>query len=141
MSIFSKPFAVAAILLAIPCGASAAEPVRQVGITVQPFYESARTPGAQPRVAVGKQYNDLLSSNKPEDILAARDLIVATPKLVTPMTLMVLAIRLYDVGLRDDAVFWFYAAKERSYLDDAKNVEAFTATRKRSDADAKFCWK
>jgi hypothetical protein len=29
------------------------------------------------------------------------------------MTLMVLAIRLYDVGLRDDAVFWFYAAKDR----------------------------
>src|SRR5271169_5712053 len=29
------------------------------------------------------------------------------------MTLMVLAIRFYDVGLRDDAVFWFYAAKDR----------------------------
>ena len=29
------------------------------------------------------------------------------------MTLMVLAIRLYDVGLRDDSVFWFYAAKNR----------------------------
>lgn len=29
------------------------------------------------------------------------------------MTLMVLAIRLYDVGLRDEAVFWFYAAKHR----------------------------
>jgi hypothetical protein len=29
------------------------------------------------------------------------------------MTLMVLAIRLYDVGLRDDAVFWFYAARDR----------------------------
>ena len=27
------------------------------------------------------------------------------------MTLMVLAIRLYDVGLRDDAVFWFYAGE------------------------------
>jgi hypothetical protein len=27
--------------------------------------------------------------------------------------MMVLAIRLYDVGLRDDAVFWFYAAKDR----------------------------
>lgn len=26
---------------------------------------------------------------------------------------MVLAIRLYDVGLRDQAVFWFYAAKYR----------------------------
>ena len=29
------------------------------------------------------------------------------------MTLMALAIRLYDIGLRDDAVFWFYAAKDR----------------------------
>jgi hypothetical protein len=151
------------------------------------------------------------------------------------MTLMVLAIRLYDVGLRDDAVFWFYAAqaryivmsevldvktqmlaqaedamrsfttlagpvingyafcdlakqkalhakavdwvesnpyevmfmvrapalpgdraenhkraianakdraaKERAYFDDAKNAEAFYATRKRNEADAKFCWK
>jgi len=227
--------AVTAALLLSPLCAFAAEPVRQVGIYVQPFYESARTPGAQPRVAVGKQYNDLLSSNKREDILAARDLIVASPKLVTPMTLMVLAIRLYDVGLRDEAVFWFYAAKdrfivlsdvldvktpqlaqadqavrdfatlagpiingyafcdlakqkqqhakavdwveshpyevmfmarapalpgdrvenhkralanakeraakERSYFDDAKNVEAFYATRKRNDAEAKFCWK
>ena len=100
-------------MLAVTCNAFAAEPVRQVGIDVQPFYESARTPGGQPRVAVGKQYNDLLSSSRREDILAARDLIVAAPKLVTPMTLMVLAIRLYDVGLRDDAVFWFYAAKDR----------------------------
>jgi len=38
---------------------------------------------------------------------------VAEPKLVTPMTMMVLAIRLYDVGLRDDAVFWFYVAEDR----------------------------
>ena len=54
-----------------------------------------------------------LASTKREDILAVRDKIVADPKLVTPMTLMVLAIRFYDVGLRDDAVFWFYAAKDR----------------------------
>lgn len=224
-----------ATVLMFACSAFAAEPVRQVGIAVQPFYESARTPGGQPRVAIGKQYNDLLSSSRREDILAARDLIVAAPKLVTPMTLMVLAIRLYDVGLRDEAVFWFYAAKdryivmsdvldvktqqlaqadqavrdfatlagpvingyafcdlakqkqqhakavdwvesnpyevmfmarapalpgdraenhkraianakeraakERRYFDDTKNVEAFYATRKRNDAEAKFCWK
>src|SRR5512139_2843547 len=65
------------------------------------------------RIAVGKQYNDLLSSGRREDVLAARDLITAKPALVTPMVMMVLAIRLYDVGLRDDAVFWFYVAKER----------------------------
>jgi len=38
-------------------------------------------------------------------------MIVARPEAVTPMTMMVLAIRLYDVGLRDDAVFWFYASR------------------------------
>ena len=112
MSIFSKPFAVA-VLLALPCGAFAAEPVRQVSIYVEPFYRSAPTPDARPQVGVGKQYNDLLASNNHEDILAARDLIAGAPKLVTPMTLMVLAIRLYDVGSRDEAVFWFYYAKDR----------------------------
>jgi hypothetical protein len=235
MPIVSKPFAVAATSLALACAAWAAEPVRHVPIYVEPFYRSAPTPDGQPQVAVGKQYNDLLSSTKREDILAARDLIVAAPKLVTPMTMMVLAIRLYDVGLRDDAVFWFYvakdryivmsevldvkthalaqaddavrnfstlagpfingyafcdlakqkelhakavewvatnpyevmfmarapalpgdrvenakraianakkrAAKERAYFDDAKTREAYYATRKRNEADVKFCWK
>lgn len=100
-------------LLLWPGAALAAEPVRQIGIYVQPFYEAARTSGGKPQVAVGKQYNDLLGSTRREDILAARDLVVAKPALVTPMTMMVLAIRLYDVGFRDDAVFWFYVAKER----------------------------
>jgi hypothetical protein len=104
---------VAAAIVLLSSGAFAAEPVRHIGIYVQPFYESARSAGGQPRVSVGAQYNDLLSSNKREDVLAARDRILAAPKLVTPMTMMVLAIRLYDVGLRDDSVFWFYVAKDR----------------------------
>jgi len=103
----------ATAMLVWPAAAIAAEPVRHIGIYVQPYYEAARVPGGKPQVAVGKQYNDLLSSARREDILAARDLVLAKPTLVTPMTMMVLAIRLYDVGLRDDAVFWFYAAKER----------------------------
>jgi len=46
------------------------------------------------------------------------------PALVTPMTMMVLAIRLYDVGLRDDAVFWFYVAKDRYIiLSEVLNVK------------------
>jgi hypothetical protein len=230
----ARLLAAAAIFL-VSCGANAAEPVRHIGIYVEPFYRSAPTPDGQPQVSVGKQYNAFLASHKREDILAARDLVAANPKLVTPMTLMVLAIRCYDVGLRDDAVFWFYAAKERyivmsevldvktqalaqaddavrsfatlagpvingyafcdlakqmdlrakaldwvannpyevmfmdrapalpgdraanakralqnakertakerAYFDDPKNVEAFYATRKKNDADAKFCWK
>lgn len=103
--------------------ASAAEPVRQVSIYVQPFYEAARNPGERPRVAVGKRFDALLASNNPEDVTAARDLIAGEPKFVTPMALMVLAIRLYDVGLRDEAVFWFYAAKDR-YIAFTEVIEA-----------------
>lgn len=109
-----------------------AEPVRHIGIDVQPFYEAARTPGGRPQVGVGKQYNDLLSSSRREDILAARDLILAKPGVVTPMAMMVLAIRLYDVGLRDDAVFWFYAAKER-YVVMSEVLDVKTQTLAQAD--------
>ncbi len=88
-------------------------PVKRINSYVQPYYESAETPDGHPRVAVSKAYDAQLSSNRPEDIIAVRDRIKAQPQFITPMTLMVLAIRLYDVGLRDDAVFWFYAAKNR----------------------------
>jgi hypothetical protein len=98
--------------------AQAAEPVRHIGIHVQPYYAAARTPSGKPRVAVGASFDGLASSRR-EDIVALRDKIVADPKLVSPMTLMVLAIRLYDVGLRDDAVFWFYAARDRYLTLDA----------------------
>jgi hypothetical protein len=96
----------------------AAEPVRHVRIHVQPYYEAARAPGGTPLVAVGASFEGL-ASNRREDILAVRDKIVADPRLITPMTLMVLAIRLYDVGRRDDAVFWFYAARDRYLILDA----------------------
>ena len=104
-------FAVA--LIAWSGGAFAAEPVRHIGIYVQPYYAAARHPGEPPQVAVGASFNGPLSSTRREDIVAVRERIMAEPKLVTPMTMMVLAIRLYDVGLRDDAVFWFYVAKDR----------------------------
>jgi hypothetical protein len=98
-------------------GAHAApvEPVRRLDLYVQPYYEAAASPGGAPSVAVNKAYDALLASTRREDIVRARDAIARDNAMVTPMTLMVLAIRLYDVGLRDDAVFWFYAAKNRYF--------------------------
>ncbi|MFO1397657.1 MAG: hypothetical protein U1F48_11400 [Burkholderiales bacterium] len=93
--------------------ALAQAPVKRIDIYVTPYYEAARDPGGTPEVAVGKTFDALLASNRREDIVKARELIAQGNALVTPMTLMVLAIRLYDTGLRDDAVFWFYAAKDR----------------------------
>lgn len=74
--------AVALLAGAVP--AVAAEPVRHIGIHVQPFYEAALTPDGRPQVSIGKQYNALLGSNRREDIIAARDLITARSGVVTP---------------------------------------------------------
>lgn len=105
--------AIAAVLVLQSVGAFAAEPVRHIAIYVQPYYQAADRADQPPQVAIGAGLSGLLASTRRQDIVAARDRIVAEPKLVTPMTMMVLAIRLYDVGLRDDAVFWFYVAKDR----------------------------
>jgi hypothetical protein len=117
--------ATTAALLLLGSSAFAAQPVRRVAIDVQPYYEAARKPDAPPKVSVGRTFDAILSSVKREDIVAARDAVEANPQNVTPMTLMVLAIRLYDVGLRDDAVFWFYVAKARyTTLEDVVDVKA-----------------
>jgi hypothetical protein len=93
--------------------AQGADPVRHIGVYVTPYYEAAPDGSGSPRVSVGKAFDAGLASTRREDVAAVRDAIRARPELVTPMTMMVLAIRLYDVGLRDDSVFWFYAAKDR----------------------------
>lgn len=100
-------------------------PVKHIGVYVLPYYQAAQTPEGRPNVAVAKKFDALLASSRQEDIIAVRDMIQAAPQLITPMTLMVLAIRLYDVGLRDDAVLWFYAAKDRYItLSDVLNVKS-----------------
>jgi len=100
-------------VLVLPFSAMAAGPVEYIDVYVLPYYEAAQSPHGRPHVAVARHFDHLLSSNKREDIAAVRDMIQAQPERITPMTLMVLAVRLYDVGLRDDSVFWFYVAKDR----------------------------
>jgi len=107
-------FAIACIVICeAAVAAEAAEPIKYVDIYVTPYYESARQAGGAPTITVAKQYDALLSSTRREDITRVREEIARNNAVLTPMTLMVLAVRLYDVGLRDDSVFWFYAAKDR----------------------------
>ncbi|MFO1304055.1 MAG: hypothetical protein U1F54_10010 [Burkholderiales bacterium] len=87
--------------------------VKRIAIHVEPYYAAAREPDGTPRVNVSTALDRVLASNDPVDVLRARDAIEKEPANITPMTMMVLAIRLYDVGKRDDAVFWFYAARNR----------------------------
>jgi hypothetical protein len=104
------------LLAALPLAARAAdERVKRIAIYVEPYYAASREPDGAPRVEVATRYDRLLASNDKDDIARARDLIAREWEAITPMTLMVLAIRLYDVGLRDDAVFWYYAARNRFF--------------------------
>jgi hypothetical protein len=93
--------------------AHAAYQVRSVPVKVAPFYEAAEHREEKPRVATASGFDRQLASLRREDIVAVRDAIRAEPAVVSPVTLMVLAIRLYDVGLRDESVFWFHAARDR----------------------------
>ena len=125
-----RPITLAVLLTALsplllPAPAAAAEPVRRIAIHVEPYYAAARAPGERPRVAVGRAFDALLSSNAPADVRAAMEAVRADPGFVTPMVMMVLAIRLYDMGMRDEAVFWFYAAKDRyATLEAVADVDA-----------------
>src|SRR4051812_25091627 len=113
MTVSTKSAWMLSALLALAMPVLAAERVTRVDIYVEPYYAAAESPDGHPMVAIGKIFDELLTSTKREDIVAARDKIASDPKVITPMTMMVLAIRLYDLGLRDDSVFWFYAAKDR----------------------------
>ena len=101
----------AALLASTSVGA--AYQVRFVQVSVAPYYEAGLQRADRPRVNAHSGFDRRLASSAAADIAAVRDAIRAEPALVTPITLMVLAIRLYDVGLRDDAVFWFHAARDR----------------------------
>lgn len=93
--------------------APVAEPVRQLGVYVLPYYAAGASFAEAPKVAVDPAWNAMLASTDAAVIRKARDAIAAHPDLIRPETLMVLAIRLYDTGQRDDAVFWYYAGRDR----------------------------
>ena len=107
----------AAPVMALAQAASAPEPavppVIQLGVDVPPYYVAGAHFGEPPKVAVDPAYDRLLSSTKRDEIQQVVLGIAAKPELVKPETLLVLAMRLYDVGLRDDAVFWYYAGRDR----------------------------
>jgi len=116
-SLLAAPALALAQAAPAPAPASAASeriaPVVQLGVDVPPYYIAGATYGTPPSVQVDPQYDKLLASSRRADIQQAVVAIAAKPELVKPDTLIVLAMRLYDVGLRDDAVFWYYAGRDR----------------------------
>ena len=104
----------AALCLSIGSAAANDGKVRSVDIYVTPYYSA--NAGKAEFVKVYDKIDDLLKSGKVEEFKKAEKIVQDAPQMVSPITLFVLSARAYDLGLRDDAVFWFYVAKNRAIL-------------------------
>lgn len=93
--------------------AGAAEAQRTIDIYVTPYYVSAETAGGSPDISVASAYDALLTEGSAASLKKVAEHLKAHHSAITPMTMMVLAIRFYDAGLRDESVFWFYVATYR----------------------------
>ncbi|WP_297881751.1 cytochrome-c oxidase [uncultured Campylobacter sp.] len=87
------------------------EKITSIDIYVSPFYSAKE--GKPEYVHVYEPIDDLLMKNDVPSLKKAIKIIEDAPDMVAPTTLMTVAARAYDLGLKDDAVFWFYAGKYR----------------------------
>ena len=79
-------------------------------IYVSPFYNSEVL-----EIAVGKHSARLADANR-VSIEAVTDAMKSDWNELRPEAMYVAAIRLYDLGLKDEAVYWFYSAQYRAML-------------------------
>ena len=92
-------------------GASAAERDRALmALSVPPFYDSDG-----PRIRVGP-FSEQLKSADPDSILALVEKMKAKQGDLPVEAMFVTAVRLYDFGHKDEAVYWFYSARHRQRL-------------------------
>jgi hypothetical protein len=91
------------------CGEQQPKP-HAIRMYVTPYYDSE---GLQ--VNVGKFSKELASMTKASAQKTQQSLKSAWGTL-SPETMYVAAIRLYDLGLKDDSAYWFYSAQYRAIL-------------------------
>lgn len=96
---------IAALLLWASCGSRAPAP-----ITVEPFYNHDGC-----KIAVGT-FSDGLASKDKDAFLKTVAAMKEEWSELTPEAMYVAAIRLYDFGLKDESVYWFYSAQYRGQL-------------------------
>src|SRR5262249_3349936 len=96
--------------LALVASLSMGDESARMPIQVTPYYNSQG-----PLISVGPLSTELTDATK--DTIPALATKMKQQWETLPVEAMyVLAIRLYDLGLKDDAVFWFYAAQWRGFL-------------------------
>lgn len=99
-----------AVLSAVFCLVSCNNESERIPIYVEPWYNSEPF-----TIQVGK-FSDVLKSEDVKKLQSTADVIRAEIDNTPIETLYVLAIRFYDLGQKDDAVYWFYTAQFRRNL-------------------------
>jgi hypothetical protein len=94
------------------CGRSGGDEGR-MPINVTPYYDFRG-----PQIAVGK-YSEALAATSVPDLRATAAAMKADWLALRPEAMYVAAIRLYDLGLRDESAYWFYSAQYRGRLFEA----------------------
>lgn len=91
-------------------------PIKSIDIYIMPYYSAEN--GKATLVNVYSEINDLLLQNTVETYRKAVEIVNNDTNYLTPMTLLALSARAYDLGFRDEAVFWFYVGRQRLLIVD-----------------------
>ncbi|MDO4697715.1 MAG: hypothetical protein Q4A60_03440 [Pasteurellaceae bacterium] len=91
-------------------------PIKSIDIYVLPYYSAQN--GKAELVNVHPEIDPLLLKNTVDDYKQAVEIVKKEASYITPVTLLALAARAYDLGLRDEAVFWFYVGRKRLLVLD-----------------------
>ena len=89
---------------------SSLTPNEKIVINVQPFYNSEG-----PVIRVGDLSKEL-AADRPEQLLQTSQAMQTNISRLTPEQMYVAAVRLFDSGERDKALYWFYQAQYRARL-------------------------
>jgi hypothetical protein len=80
-----------------------------------PFYAEPYYNYKPLKIKVG-EYSDQLKTNDPSQLIVVSDSIKSNIDNVNIETLYVLSLRLYDLGKKDEAFYWFQTAKSRARI-------------------------
>jgi len=97
-------------ILGISSASAFADTAQPMPVYVTPYYDSKG-----PKIEVGPHSKDLVHATA-VTIPALADKMKKEWPTLPVETMYVLAIRLFDLGHKDDAVYWFYSAQWRGFL-------------------------
>lgn len=81
-----------------------------ISIAISPYYDSEGT-----QIDVGK-YSEQLKTEDLQILTELADEMAQEKEVLTPEQMYVLAIRLYNLGDRDNSIYWYYEAQFRARL-------------------------